>query len=80
MMKALTEDITLSSKEVNACKWMDVEEYTSHPHVHHFNRLIVHKALDYQSRRLKLDFQKKSVIWATYTRDMNYLNIVEVDY
>lgn len=80
MMQAITENITISQREVNDCKWMDVEEYTNHPHVHEFNRLIIKKALEYKNRKLKLDLQKKTVKWATYTRDMNYLSVEDSSY
>lgn len=80
MMKALTEKVSLSTREVKDCKWMDVEEYTNHPHVHEFNRLIVRKALEYKNKRLKLDLQKKKVKWSKFTREMNFLNITEADY
>ncbi|KAF9824603.1 hypothetical protein SFRURICE_004060 [Spodoptera frugiperda] len=76
MMKALTDKITLSQREVNLCKWMKVEEYLSHQHVHKFNKFIVHTALEYKKRNLKLDLKKRTVIWPTHVRDTNFL-IVE---
>lgn len=80
MLKALSENITISQREVNDCKWMDIEEYINHPHVHEFNRLVVNKALDYRNRNLKLDIQKKTVKWSQFTREMNFLLVKDVDY
>lgn len=73
MMKATSENISKSQREVNECKWMSVDEYTSHPHVHEWNRLVVRRALDYKSRGLKLDLQKKTVKWAQNVREMSFL-------
>lgn len=80
MMKALSDKITISQREVKDCKWMSIEEYTNHPHVHEFNRLVVNKALQYKKMNMKLDFEKKRVNWATYVRDMSYLTIKDFDY
>ncbi|KOB68699.1 Nudix hydrolase 2 [Operophtera brumata] len=60
MMKALTNDIIIN--EVQDCKWMDIEEYSKHPHVHKFNRLVVQKAFEYRNRNLKLDLEKRTVL------------------
>ncbi|CAH0719388.1 unnamed protein product, partial [Brenthis ino] len=73
MMKALSENITLSHREVKDCKWMYIEEYTNHPHVHYFNKFIINQALQCKNNNLKLDIQKKTVKWAKITREINYL-------
>ncbi|CAH4029450.1 unnamed protein product [Pieris brassicae] len=73
MMKAVSEKIILSQREVKDCKWMAIDEYTNHPHVHNFNRLIVKEALKYRENNFKLDLQKKTVTWPTATREMNFL-------
>lgn len=80
MMLAISDKISISEREVSLCKWMDVEEYTKHPHVHEFNKLIVHKALEYKNRKLKLDLIKKTVNWATISREMNYLSLEDADH
>ncbi|KPJ08155.1 Nudix hydrolase 8 [Papilio machaon] len=64
MMIALTEDIVLSHREVKECKWMFIEEYLNHPHVHQFNRIIVDKANDYRNKNLR----KMSVLENLYLR------------
>lgn len=79
MMKALTKDIIISN-EVRDCKWMDIEEYSKHPHVHEFNRLVVHKALEYRNRNLKLDLEKRTVVWPKITREMRFLLVKDVGY
>lgn len=73
MMKAISLKIILSQREIKGCKWMDIDEYTNHPHVHDFNKLIVKEALKYREKEFKLDFQEKTVTWPTATRVMNYL-------
>ncbi|KAJ8728114.1 hypothetical protein PYW08_016499 [Mythimna loreyi] len=80
MMKAISDKIILSQREVNSCKWMDVDEYVNHPHVHKFNRFIVNAALEYKKRNLKLDIQKKTLKWATYQRDINFLVVEDCKY
>lgn len=79
-MKAISERITLSHREVKDCKWMDIEEYINHPHVHQFNRIVVQKALDYRNRKIKLDLEKKVVQWSQYTREMTYLSLTDYEY
>lgn len=79
MMRALSDKIVISPREVKDCKWMDVSEYTNHPHVHEFNRLIVKKALQYKNKNLKLDLQKKTVKWPTAVRDMTFLLVEDYD-
>ncbi|KAI8435911.1 hypothetical protein MSG28_004095 [Choristoneura fumiferana] len=65
MMKALSQEITISQREVKQCKWMDIEEYTNHEHVHEFNRFVVHKALEMKGKDMKLNIWKKTVKWST---------------
>ncbi|KAJ2946008.1 hypothetical protein O0L34_g4926 [Tuta absoluta] len=77
-MRALSDKITISTREVEDAKWMSVEEYTNHPHVHAFNRLIVHKALEYKNKKIRLNIVKKTVQWAKYVRDMNVLMIEDI--
>ncbi|VVC87301.1 unnamed protein product [Leptidea sinapis] len=79
MLTALSEEIVQSQREVMDCKWMNIEEYVNHPHVHAFNKLIVHKALEYKSNNLKLDIQKKTVTWPAATREMNFLVVTNYD-
>ncbi|CAG5059631.1 unnamed protein product [Parnassius apollo] len=80
MMKALSEKIILSHREVKDCKWMEVEEYVNHPHVHQFNRLVIQKANYYIKKHLKLDLEKTTVKWAQLTREMTYLSVNDYDY
>lgn len=79
MMRALTEKIMVSQTEVRDCKWMEIEDYVNHPHVHEFNRIVIEKALQYKRRRLKLDIQKKTVKWATHVREMSILLVEDVE-
>lgn len=78
-MKALTENIQIAQREVNNCQWMDVEEYTNHPHVHEWNRLVIKRALDYKNRGIKIHLQKKTVKWAQNVREMSVMMIEDAD-
>ncbi|KAL4712271.1 hypothetical protein ACJJTC_004033 [Scirpophaga incertulas] len=78
-MKAINDKISVAQSEINECKWMNVDEYVNHPHVHTLNRLIIKMALDYKSKNLKLNLKKKNVKWATYEREMNYMTLEEFD-
>lgn len=75
MMEALSEKIVLSQREVKDCVWMKVEDYTNHPHVHEFNKLVVKKALEYKNKNIKLDIQKRTVKWSNIVREMNFLMV-----
>lgn len=80
MMKALTQEINISEREVKQCKWMDVEEYTNHEHVHEFNRFVVHKALEIKGKDMKLNILKKTVKWSTMVREMCFLVVEDGDH
>ncbi|XP_053608083.1 uncharacterized protein LOC128673933 isoform X2 [Plodia interpunctella] len=75
MMTALSEKISKSEREVQECKWMNIEEYVNHPNVSEFNRLVVHKALKYKSKNLKMEFKKRTFKWPTFVRVINFLNV-----
>lgn len=75
MMKALSDKIVISQREIRDCKWMDIQEFNTHPDVHKLNRLMVNKALEYKKNNIKLNFLKQTVKWATYVKDMNFLLI-----
>lgn len=78
MLKSVSDKITLSQREVNVCKWMELGEYVNHPHVHKFNKFIVKMALKYKKQNIKLNLVKKKVQWGgTYIRDMNFLVVGE---
>ncbi|CAK1547156.1 unnamed protein product [Leptosia nina] len=79
MMNAVTEEIIQSQREVKDCKWMPIEEYTTHPHVHALNRYIVKEALKYRERKFKLDLKTQTVTWPAATRVMTYLVAIGYD-
>ncbi|XP_045448611.1 nudix hydrolase 8-like [Melitaea cinxia] len=79
LMKALSDVITISQREVKDCKWMNIDDYRNHPHVHEFNKLVIDRALFYKENNLKLDIQKKTVKWSQFTREMNYLMVTSYD-
>lgn len=80
MLKALSDKITISQREVSECKWVDVEEYINHPHVHDFNKLIVKEAFKLRDNNVRLDLEKKTMKWSKFTREMNFLRLTEFNY
>ncbi|XP_013199886.2 uncharacterized protein LOC106142608 [Amyelois transitella] len=75
MMNALSDKIIMSETEVTDCKWMSIDEYTNHPNVSEFNRLVLKKALQYKNSKFKMDFQKKNFKWPSFVREINFLNV-----
>ncbi|KAJ8923125.1 hypothetical protein NQ315_001678 [Exocentrus adspersus] len=53
-LKPLTEDIVKCQREIADCKWMEVEEYLSHPHVHELNRFFLKKYLEYEKHDVEI--------------------------
>lgn len=47
-------DITKCDREIAKCKWMDITEFLSHPHVHDTNRNFLRSYLDYKEKGLKI--------------------------
>lgn len=73
MLRATSDLIHKSDIEIKACRWMDIEEYLNHPHVHEFNRFIVNQAMDLKNRKVKLDLQKSTVKISTWSREITSL-------
>ncbi|XP_031782400.2 nudix hydrolase 8 [Nasonia vitripennis] len=42
-----TFDIVKCDREISECKWMKLDEFISHPHVHDNNRLLASKVMEY---------------------------------
>ncbi|CAG9584388.1 unnamed protein product [Danaus chrysippus] len=59
-LKATSTEINKSDIEIKSCKWMKIDEYMNHPHVHEFNRSVVQQALDLDTRKIKLDLIKEN--------------------
>ncbi|XP_068915223.1 uncharacterized protein [Tenebrio molitor] len=55
-LKPLTLSIEKCEREIDNCRWMDIDEYLNHPHVHELNRFFVHKYLEYARKNLKIDW------------------------
>ncbi|KPJ02780.1 PREDICTED: nudix hydrolase 8-like [Papilio xuthus] len=72
-LKATSDVITKSDDEIKDCKWMDIEEFLEHPHVHEFNRFIVKQALDLKERKLKLSLKKSKVTISKFSREITSL-------
>lgn len=54
-LKPLNTDIKKCEQEIEICRWMKIEEYLEHPHVHALNGLVVRKYLEYNQDKLKID-------------------------
>lgn len=54
-LRPLTEDISRCQREIEDCKWMDIEEYLTHPHVHELNRFFLQKHLEYEKHNIKMN-------------------------
>lgn len=54
-LRALTAVIEKCEREIAECRWMDVEEYLSHPHVHELNRFFVDRFLHHKKHNIKID-------------------------
>lgn len=72
-LKATSDIIAKSDMEIKACKWMYVDEFLNHPHVHEFNRFLVTQAMDFNNRNLKLDLKKNVIKISTWTREITSL-------
>ncbi|KPJ08156.1 Nudix hydrolase 8 [Papilio machaon] len=72
-LKATSDVITKSDDEIKDCKWMDIEEFLEHPHVHEFNRFILKQALDLKERKLKLSLKKSKVTISKFSREITSL-------
>lgn len=44
-LRPLSSELTKQDEEIEDCKWMDVDEYLSHPEVHATNRMFVRQAI-----------------------------------
>jgi hypothetical protein len=56
----LTEEITKCEREIAKCKWMDVDEYLNHEHVHETNRSFVQHWLKLKENGMLLDVVDKT--------------------
>ncbi|XP_030768077.1 nudix hydrolase 8 isoform X2 [Sitophilus oryzae] len=54
-LRALNTDIKKCEMEIAECRWMDIEEYLSHPNVHDLNRFFVEKMLHHRKHNIKID-------------------------
>lgn len=54
-LRPLTDRIEMCERELADCRWMDVEEYLSHPHVHDLNRFPVRKYFELEKSDVRID-------------------------
>ncbi|KAI8435933.1 hypothetical protein MSG28_004101 [Choristoneura fumiferana] len=72
-LHATSTVITKSDEEISACKWMEVDEFLTHPHVHEFNRFILLQALDLEKRNIKLGLNNEKFTIGKMTREITNL-------
>lgn len=72
-LKATSEIITKSDMEIKACKWMDLDEFLTHPQVHEFNRFLVTQAMDLNNKNLKLDLKKREIKIFSWRKEITSL-------
>ncbi|XP_063824909.1 uncharacterized protein LOC135074522 [Ostrinia nubilalis] len=71
MLEATSDTINKSDIEIKDCKWMDIQEFLSHPEVYGFNRFIVQQALDLlNNRKLRFDLDKSTVHFGKLTTEI----------
>lgn len=56
----LTQDIVKCEREIADCKWMDLDEYLNHEHVHETNRSFVRHWMELKKKGLLLDVETKT--------------------
>ncbi|CAK1596094.1 unnamed protein product [Parnassius mnemosyne] len=77
-LKATSNTIIKSDEEIKACKWMNVDEFLNHPHVHEFNRFIVKQALDLKKRQIKIGLHKDTIKISNWSREITSLIIEDL--
>lgn len=56
----LTEDIVKCEREIADCKWMDLDEYLNHEHVHETNRSFVRHWMELKKKGVLIDVANKT--------------------
>lgn len=54
-LKPLSEDIEKCEREIEECKWMDIDEYLNHEDIHELNKFQVQKYLEYIKHNIKIN-------------------------
>lgn len=54
-LRPLNEDIEKCEREIDECKWMDIDEYLNHPDIHELNKFQLQKFLEYKKSNLKIN-------------------------
>ena len=55
-LKPVSDTISMCSRELSDCRWMNVDEYLNHPDVHELNRFFVLKYIEYKKNGFKIDY------------------------
>lgn len=54
-LSPLNDNIEKCQREIEECKWMDIEEYLNHADVHDLNKFQLQKYLEYKKNDIKVN-------------------------
>lgn len=54
ILMPLTTDIVKCEREINDCKWMQIDEYLGHSNVSQMNKMLMHEYLEFKKRNIKI--------------------------
>lgn len=58
-LKPLDTEIKKDDREIMECKWMDIEEFLTHPDTHELNRFFLKKYLEHRDSKIKIGCDHK---------------------
>lgn len=75
-LRPLNEDIEKCQREIDDCKWMDIDDYLNHPDIHDLNKFQLQKYLEHKKCDIKINcyhgvhqFLKKPYTVYSVTKD-----------
>lgn len=54
-LRPLNENIEKCEREIDDCKWMDIDDYLNHPDIHDLNKFQLNKYLEHKKSNVKLN-------------------------
>lgn len=54
-LRPLNDNIEKCEREIDQCKWMDINEYLTHPDIHELNKFQLQKFLEYKKCNIKVN-------------------------
>lgn len=73
LLRATSDKITKSEAEIQACKWMHIDQFLEDPQVHDFNRFIVQQYLELKARKIKMSLDKTLLKIGNFSREITSL-------